>query len=63
MLGAQRERKVFLKTELFSKGNMEFLWSATFLTTAGTLLAHFLSLFQKKKKENKNRNKTETNKP
>ena len=63
MLGTQRKRKVFLKTELFSKRIMEFLWSATFLTTAGTLLAHFLCLFQKKKKENKNRNKTETNKP
>ena len=32
------------------------------LTTARTLLAHFLSLFRKKKKEKKNRNKTETNK-
>ena len=53
MLGTQRERKVFLKTELFSKRNMEFLWSATFLTTAGTLLAHFLSLFQKKRKKGK----------
>ena len=61
MLGTQRERKVFLKTEFFPIRNMEFLWSAAFLTTAGTLLAHFLSLFQKKK-EKKNRNKTETNK-
>ena len=53
MLGTQRERKFFFKTELFSKRNMEFLWSTTFLTTAGTLLAHFLSLFQKKRKKRK----------
>ena len=32
---------------------MEFVWSATFLTTAGTLLADFLSLFQKKRKKRK----------
>ena len=30
---------------------MEFLRSAAFLTTAGTLLAHFLSLFRKKKRK------------
>ena len=53
MLGTQRERKVFLKREFFSKRNMEFLWSATFLTTAGTLLAHFLSLFKKKERKEK----------
>ena len=49
-----KQKETFLENRVFfSKRNVEFLWSASFLTTAGTLLAHFLSLFKKKKeKEN-----------
>ena len=51
MVGTQTKGEVFLKTEFFFLKIWSFYGRLHSVTTAGTLLVHFPSLFGKKKKK------------